>query len=184
MHSDPVRLMLAVLKSALALYLLYLSYVLAFEYNPADPGFRPPFVLFVMDTINLFIHEAGHLFLRPFGQFVHVLGGSLVQVLLPLALVVVAGRQSVWLTWYGGFWTGESLVNVSVYIADAPVKQLRLIAKGLIHDWNWLLSGNLEAAEPLSEIVFGLGILFCVVSAGVLAGNIIVQLRGGEVSRE
>jgi hypothetical protein len=55
-----------------------------------------------------------------------------------------------------------------------------LIAKGLIHDWNWLLSDNLEAAEPLGQIVFGLGVFMCVASVGVLAANIVKQVRGGE----
>jgi hypothetical protein len=60
------------------------------------------------------------------------------------------------------FWAGESMINVSVYIADAPFRKLKLIASGLIHDWNWLLSDNLEAAEPLSIIVYGLGYFLCV----------------------
>jgi hypothetical protein len=53
------------------------------------------------------------------------------------------------------------MINVSVYIADAPFRKLKLIASGLIHDWNWLLSGDLEAAEPLSIIVYGLGFFLC-----------------------
>ncbi|MGB6120700.1 MAG: hypothetical protein WBG80_02235, partial [Bacteroidota bacterium] len=67
---------------------------------------------------------------------------------------------------YPDFWVGQSLVNVSVYIKDAPYKQLKLIAKGLIHDWNWLLSDDLEAAEPLGDIVFLLGITACALSIG------------------
>jgi hypothetical protein len=53
-----------------------------------------------------------------------------------------------------------------VYIKDAPVRQLKLIAKGLIHDWNWLLAGNLEAAAPLGDVVFVTGLLFCAASLG------------------
>ncbi|MDI6766115.1 MAG: hypothetical protein QME52_04755 [Bacteroidota bacterium] len=48
---------------------------------------------------------------------------------------------------------------ISVYVKDAPFKKLPLIAKGLIHDWNWLLSGNLEIAEPLGDGIFIIGIL-------------------------
>jgi hypothetical protein len=121
-----------------------------------------------MDTVNLFIHEAGHLFLRPFGMFIHVLGGSLVQVALPLALLVVTWRQNIGQIGYAGFWVGESMINVSVYIQDAPVRKLRLIAKGLIHDWAWLLSGNLELAAPLAAVVYWTGILLCGASIGAL----------------
>ena len=43
---------------------------------------------------NLAFHEFGHLFFRPFGEFMSILGGSLFQVLLPLALLAVfAVRQ-------------------------------------------------------------------------------------------
>ena len=61
-----VALTLRILLLALACYLLWF---LAFEYFPADPlGFQPPFVLWIIDTINLFIHEAGHLLFRLFVQ--------------------------------------------------------------------------------------------------------------------
>ncbi len=58
------------------------------------------------------------------------------------------------------------MVNVSVYIRDAPFKHLKLIAKGLTHDWNWLLSGNLDSAGTIADIVFGLGIVLCAVAIG------------------
>jgi hypothetical protein len=54
------------------------------------------------------------------------------------------------------------MINVSVYIADAPYRKLKLLAQGLTHDWNWLLSDNLEAAEPLATIVYGIGMLTCI----------------------
>ncbi len=147
-------------------YLGYLFLFLLTSYEPAQSGFRPPFALFVMDTINLFIHEAGHLFFRVFGMWMHMIAGSLFQVLLPLALLIVTWRQNIAQIGYPGFWMGQSLINVSVYIKDAPYKQLKLIAKGLIHDWNWLLSDNLEAAEPLGDIIFLLGVTACALSIG------------------
>lgn len=146
-------------------YLAYLLVFLATAYDPSDPaGYDPPFLLFVLDWVNLFIHEAGHLVFRIFGQWMHMIGGSVFQVILPLALAVVSFRQNVARAALPLFWTGESMVNLSVYIADAPYKQLKLIAKGLIHDWNWLLADNLEAAGPLSMSVFGIGVLLCFLS--------------------
>jgi hypothetical protein len=156
-----MRTAVLILRCLAGVYVLYILFVLATVYAPGERPSNPPFLLFVMDTINLFIHEAGHFFLRPFGRFVHVLGGSLMQVLLPLALLVVTWRHDVRQTPPVAFWVGESMINVSVYIADAPFKKLKLIASGLIHDWNWLLSGDLEAAEPLSVIVYGLGFFLC-----------------------
>ena len=94
----------------------------------------------------------------------YFLGGSLFQCLVPLALLIVMLRQNISYACYAGFWLGESMVNVSIYIKDAPYKKLPLIAKGLIHDWNWLLSGNLDSAETIGDIVFVSGLIVCSLS--------------------
>lgn len=163
-------------------YLTYLTYALAVEYDPALPGYHPPFAIFVFDTINLFIHEAGHFFFKPFGMVVHVLAGSFVQILLPLLLVIVTFRTNISTIGYAGFWLGESMVNVSIYIKDAPFRQLHLIGKGLIHDWHWLLSDHLELAEPIAFGVCFLGIVVCVVSIG--AGTAFAIRRHREAAGE
>jgi hypothetical protein len=159
-----MRTIALTVRCLVAAYFISILYVLATRYAPGDRPFDPPFLLFVMDTINLFIHEAGHLFTRPFGQFICVLGGSLVQVLLPLALLIVTWRKDIRQTPPVAFWVGESMINVSVYIADAPYRKLKLIASGLIHDWWWLLNGDADIAEPLSWTVYGLGYLLCTAS--------------------
>jgi hypothetical protein len=158
---------LLVLKLLGLAYLTYLAYVLAFEYDPASPSFRPPFILWIVNTINLFIHEGGHFFMRPFGQWIYVFGGSFVQVLLPLLLALLGLRQNYRYTILPAFWCGENMVEVSVYIRDAPFRHLKLIARGVIHDWNWLLSDNLDIAESLADIVQWTGILLCLASIGV-----------------
>jgi len=147
-------------------YLAYLFYQLAIVYDPASPGYRSPFALFVLDTIDLFLHEAGHFFCKPFGMFVYILGGSLFQVLLPLTLVIVTLRQNISTIAYPAFWLGQNMINVSVYVKDAPFRHLHLIGKGLIHDWNWLLLNNLEAAEPMGDALFATGLLVCLASIG------------------
>lgn len=166
-----------VFKCLFGAYILYILYVLAVAYYPGERPANPPFLLFVMDTINLFIHEAGHLFMKPFGTMITVLGGSAVQVLLPLALLVVTWLQNPRQAPYPAFWVGESMINVSVYIADAPYRKLKLIASGLKHDWNWLLSGNLDAAEPLSVIVYVIGMLLCIGAFGGFLTFAIMRYR-------
>ena len=157
---------ISVLKLLVIAYCGYLCYFLLTGYEPAQPGYSPPFALWVLDTINLFIHEAGHLFFKILGQWLYILGGSLVQVLLPLALLVVVWRGNVSQIWYPGFWLGESMVNVSVYIKDAPYRRLKLLAQGLIHDWNWLLNGDQGSAEFLGGTVYWLGVLICAAALG------------------
>ena len=126
-----MRIALLSAKSILWAYLTWILLFLATSYDPSDPaGFDPPFFLFALDWVNLFIHEAGHFVFRIFGQWMHMFGGSLFQVLVPLALTIVSFRQSPSHATLPLYWTGESMVNLSVYIADAPYKQLKLIAKG------------------------------------------------------
>jgi hypothetical protein len=173
-----------ILAAKLLLYawLGWLLFYLAVDYTETAQKVTPPFVLFVLDTINLFIHEAGHFFFRIFGQWLHILGGSLMQCLLPLALLVVTWRQNVHQIPWPAFWLGESMVNVSVYIRDAPVRHLKLIASGLIHDWWWLLKDNLDLAEPLADGVFLLGLMVC---AGAVGGGVwlaFVRYREEEVA--
>ncbi len=157
-----MRTALLALKILVGAYILYILYVLATAYAPGERPTNPPLFLFILDTINLFIHEAGHFFTIPFGQVIYVLGGSLVQVALPAALLVVTLMQQAHQAPYSAFWVGESMINVSVYIADAPYRKLHLIGRGTKHDWHWLLSNNLEAAEPLSVIVYVVGMGICI----------------------
>ena len=98
----------------------------------------------ILHGANLAFHEFGHLFFRPFGEFMTILGGSLFQLLLPLMLVVYfAGWQqdnlsaSVALWWHGQNW-----VDLSPYIADAEYRMLPLVggAGEESHDWGNLLT--------------------------------------------
>jgi hypothetical protein len=182
-----MRYITLTLKLTVIAYGAYLLWFLAFEYYPADPlGFQVPFVLWVIDTINLFIHEAGHLFFRLFGQTMYILGGSITQCLLPLALAIVTWREKPrWESMPSAqvglplFWFGENLVNVSVYIADAPYKNLKLIKNGLIHDWHWLLAEHLHWAEPMGLVVRGLGLVVCAASIGLMVFYLVQDFRVG-----
>lgn len=140
-------------------YLAYLAWFLLTGYHPEQAGYKPPFAIWLLDTINLFIHEAGHLFFRPFGMWLHIIAGSLFQIALPLALLIVTWREKRGQIVLPGFWLGESMVNVSAYIFDAPDMKLRLIASGLTRDWNYLLGGNRDAASLIGWMVFGMGLV-------------------------
>jgi hypothetical protein len=92
-----------------------------------------------IDWVNLPFHEAGHVFFRPFGETVHYLGGTIFQLLVPSLLVwyflkrVPNRLAAAFCTW----WLGESLINVSIYMADARDLKLPLVGGGH-HDWNHL----------------------------------------------
>jgi hypothetical protein len=116
-----------------------------------------------MHNINLPFHEFGHLLFMPFGRFMHILGGSLFQVLLPLGLGIAfiyyqndTFGASVML-----WWAGQSLVDVSPYIADAKHRLIPLVggASEEFHDWGNLLTmlNWVDSAKALARLDFGLG---------------------------
>lgn len=100
-----------------------------------------------MHLINLPFHEAGHIFFRIFGQFMMTLGGSLMQLIVPLVCLAAfllktrdpfAASVSLW-------WLGQSLIDLAPYINDA--RRLQLILLGGVtgqdvadyHDWQFIL---------------------------------------------
>ena len=132
------------------------------------------FLLAILDGANLIFHEAGHVLFSLFGDFMQYLGGSLMQVLIP---AVCAGyfwlRQQRASSAATLFWTGESLTNVAMYIADARRMELPLI--GGDHDWNYLLDrlNLLNQAEALGRFVFVLGVLTILFSLVLLITDLV-----------
>src|SRR5687768_7240551 len=69
---------------------------------------------------NLIFHEAGHIIFMPFGRFLTVLGGSLLQILIPMICAAAFARQGNWFACaLMAWWAGENFVDVAPYIADA-----------------------------------------------------------------
>jgi hypothetical protein len=96
----------------------------------------------LLDDVDLAIHETGHVVFSPFGEFMGVAGGSLFQVLVPLAFVLYfAWRRDAFASFLVLFWVSQSLFNVAVYVADARAQALPLVGgEYAIHDWSWMLS--------------------------------------------
>jgi hypothetical protein len=102
---------------------------------------RDPATWSLLDDVNLAIHEAGHVLFSPFGEFLMMLGGSLLQLLVPAAFVAYFARSRQWFA--AGivtFWFVVSLINVGTYVGDARARELPLITGDpTTHDWTWLL---------------------------------------------
>ena len=102
---------------------------------------------YALHAVHLVFHEAGHVIFSWFGEFMHVLGGSLFQVLIYVIWFVAArfcghdafaGALCLWLA-------GTSLVDVSPYINDARSLQLVLLGGSTGrevegHDWEFILT--------------------------------------------
>ncbi|HSL22376.1 MAG TPA: hypothetical protein VK886_12640 [Vicinamibacterales bacterium] len=100
-----------------------------------------------LHRVDLVFHEAGHVLFVPFGRFMTMLGGSLMQVLVPIVCAVallksasdrVGAAVAVW-------WAGQNLVDLAPYIGDARALQLPLLggatgAEVEGHDWEAILA--------------------------------------------
>ena len=95
-----------------------------------------------MHRVDLVFHEAGHVVFRPFGQFMHVLGGSLGQLVMPAIVIgaLLCKNHDNFGGSIGLWWFGESLKDLAPYINDARDLQLQLLTGHSqdvpeTHDW-------------------------------------------------
>jgi hypothetical protein len=153
----------------LVVCLCYFTYSLAIDYQKNETRSQVSFVIWVIDTIDLFIHETGHLIFSIFGRFIGFLGGSLFQIIIPVATILVFARSSLRSIPFTLYWTGQSMVNVSIYIGDAPYQRLHLISRAAIHDWKWLLNytGTMEYAGDIAGTVNAVGLLTCCIGIAI-----------------
>ena len=123
-----------------------------------------------LDGIDLAFHEAGHIFLAPFGETIHVLGGTLGQLAVPALLVgYFLKRGQPFSAAFALFWLGQNFVNVSVYMGDARAMALPLVGGGE-HDWTNLFYtfGLLseESVATVSRLTHHLGLLVMIAGFG------------------
>lgn len=93
----------------------------------------------IVDHINLAFHEFGHPLFGIFGELMGWLGGTLFQLVFPIATTVHFLRQQHWLSAAACVtWLFENLRYVAFYVADARTQALPLVGGGE-HDWTYLL---------------------------------------------
>jgi len=92
--------------------------------------------------ITLAFHEMGHILFIPFGRTLTILGGSIMQLLVPAAAgLYLLLRQR---DWFGlsvsGAWLGYSQWEMATYMADAVKEELGLVgfSGNPEHDWHTL----------------------------------------------
>ena len=118
-----------------------------------------------MHLVNLPFHEAGHIVFMPLGEFMMSLGGSLLQILIPLicAWVFLFQQDDPFAASVCLWWTGESVLDLSPYIDDARALQLMLLGGPASevegHDWEAILTalGWLHLDHALAGLAWGLG---------------------------
>ena len=154
-------------RARLALTAILTAYGLFLLLHPQHYGF--------LDSLDLAIHESGHLVFGPFGEFVGFLGGTPMQLIIPSVFVAYfirrrdrhAATVALW-------WIAQNLWNISVYIGDARAQELPLVGGGE-HDWTYLLDTlNLlekdvsigHAVHLLGVVLFVLSVIWGVTTAG------------------
>jgi len=101
-----------------------------------------------LHNVHLIFHEAGHILFIPFGRFMTIAGGSLMQLLVPLAcLIAFLWREKP--DPFGAavclWWLGTSFVDLSPYIGDAQSLKLMMLGGFFAedvpdaHDWRNIL---------------------------------------------
>jgi hypothetical protein len=121
-----------------------------------------------LHAIDLPFHEAGHFVFRPFGHFLHILGGTLGQLLVPLICVGAFLREeNPFGASVASWWLGTSFMDCAPYVNDARARVLMLTSgetgqddwEG--HDWFQLLgrTGQLAHDHFIARCFWSFGVL-------------------------
>jgi hypothetical protein len=140
---------------------------------------EPPSVLHL--TVILF-HEAGHVFFAPFGEVLRVAGGTLGQLLVPLACAIALYRRG---DNFGAAiasaWLALSLIDASVYAYDAFDPVLPLIGGGTgadsFHDFVFLFERTGQLAHARGWAVFMKVVGALSLSLSLLWGAVLLFLQ-------
>ena len=118
------------------------------------------------------IHEFGHVLFMPFGEFLHLLGGSLFQAALPLVFggVFLVKNRDPFAAAVMLWWSAVAVMDIAPYIYDAQVPQHILLTGRTgdtgAHDFIDVLGmlGLLNKAQMIGYGVHRVGVLMLAVS--------------------
>lgn len=137
-------------------------------------GFLP-----MIDLVFVPIHEGGHLLFGYLGHGFMVAGGTLLQLLVPLALATYfCFQRQIAGTAFCVFCLFEQFLPIATYMADARAQELPLITVGnpefVEHDWFAMFSslGVLEHDTQIASVVRIVGWV------GMIAVTLWVAWRG------
>jgi hypothetical protein len=149
----------------LAFYFLFLAY-----------AFRRSGDFLLIDNVNLIVHEAGHLLFGWFGEALGIAGGTLLQLIVPLALgTSFAYRKHTAGAAFCYFFLFENFLYIATYMADARALDLPLVSVGggesIDHDWAVMFGalGLLERDTQIAGFVRAIGWLGMLATMGWLS---------------
>jgi hypothetical protein len=96
--------------------------------------------VFGLDHANLLFHEAGHPIIGLFSNRLETYGGTIGQLVFPVALAISFWRKGQALAFAASvIWFFENWLNIARYMADARALELPLVGGG-DHDWNTIFT--------------------------------------------
>lgn len=120
-----------------------------------------------MHPVNLVFHEAGHVLFIPFGEFMHIAGGTLGQWLMPVIACVALHRTN--RDNFGAslalWWLSISIMDAAPYAYDAAAPKLILLGgrtgEDGPHDWIDMLGdlGLLRHARGVGYFLHDVGLM-------------------------
>jgi hypothetical protein len=116
----------------------------------SEPGF-----IFGLDHANLLFHEAGHPIIGLFSNLLEPYGGTIGQLVFPVALAVSFWRKNRALAFAAAIiWFFQNWLNIARYMADARALELPLVGGG-DHDWNTIFTrwGILQYDTQIAGVV-------------------------------
>jgi hypothetical protein len=158
--------------------LVWLAYIGV--HHLANPEYQSLF-----KPLNLGIHELGHFAFAPFGQFLEISGGSILQCLVPVLSVGMFLRQrDIFAAAFSVGWLATNLFDVAVYVGDARALVLPLVSPGgghVIHDWNFLLErlGWLRYDTTFAGLIRASGFACLAVALAACAGALWIMAGAG-----
>lgn len=130
-----------------------------------------------LDYVNLMIHEGGHFFFSWFGDTIHILGGTLGELIVPLLCAA-------WFFWqreasgfaFCMFWFFENFPYIGTYMADARTAALPLVGSDE-SDWTILFGqwGLLADDQKIGHAMRVLGFLGMIAAPVWLAWRVRVD---------
>jgi hypothetical protein len=136
-----------------------------------------------LDNVDLIIHEAGHVIFMPFGKFMYIAGGSLLQLIIPaLFISYFFFQRQLYSSYILLYWLGINFFNVARYASDAIVMQLPLLGGDSSgHDWHNLLTmtSGLQHTKGISTFIYALGVI-CVCAGLAFSFNQAYQGENNE----
>jgi len=131
------------------------------------------------------IHEFGHILFRPFGEFMMLLGGSLLQAGLPLVFggIFLAKNRDPYAAAIMLWWSAVAVMDIAPYIYDAQQPQHILLTGRTgdtgAHDFIDVLGdlGLLQRARSVGYAVHALGVVMLLASFAWAAAMVWMQYR-------